>query len=403
MTKLKSCLNRLIFLVLVLGTVSGAGILAWNVIWTKASMVPSTTEANSIQEPSTRVEPRDNLLIEYQQASSPAFNPDWLQVHFINVGQGDSIFIQTPEGTTALIDGGSGNGLALQYLQTQGVKQIDVMIASHPHADHIGGLVEVLQAMPVGVVWTSGATHSTSTFERFLDIIADTKTPYQEARPGDIISFGTLNFLVLSSNPNASNLNDSSLVVWLEYIAVSFLFTGDAETPTEEVMLQEVPDRLASTILKVGHHGSATSSSPAFLAAVAPRVAIYSAGVNNQYGHPHSTTLKDIDATQAQVYGTSVDGTITIQTDGTTYEVITAKGVSPTQPAVPPYPPSVSATPSLVESPELKYNSDEPDRDCNSFTSQAEAQAFFIVAGGPARDPHRLDGDDNGVACEHLR
>lgn len=116
--------------------------------------------------------------------SSPMTTNGNLRVHFIDVGQGDSILIQTPSGITALIDGGNQDGMALAYLQRQGISQIDVMIATHPHADHIGGLIEVMNAMPVGQIWTNGAIHTTDTFETLLDTIAARQIPYFEAERG---------------------------------------------------------------------------------------------------------------------------------------------------------------------------------------------------------------------------
>lgn len=310
-----------------------------------------------------------------------------LQVHFIDVGQGDSILIQTPGGTTALIDGGYNNGQALAYLQTQGIARIDVLIASHPHADHIGGLVEVLDALPVGVVWTSGAAHTTGIFEQFLDAIDQANVPYREARTGDTIALGELQLVVLRSAPDAAELNDSSLVLHLQHGTVSFLFTGDAEQLSEAALLRTSRPQLAATVLKVGHHGSYTSSSPDFLAAVAPEVAIYSAGIDNSYGHPHAQTIQALTAAHARVYGTPIHGTVLVQSDGQRYEVHPTRSDDPAAP--------VTVIGSASER-------DEPDRNCADFATHAEAQAFFIAAGGPVHDPHRLDGDDDGKACESL-
>src|SRR5258708_519327 len=214
-----------------------------------------------------------------------------LDVVFIDVGQGDSIFVRTPNGQSALIDGGPSNGKALTYLQSQGINHLDLVILTHPHADHVGGLVAVLQTIAVDSVWTSGASNTTSVFERFIDMIAAKKIPYNEASTGQSIPLGDLKFDVLFSQSKSSNLNNTSLVLHLNYRDVSFLFTGDAETPVEQQILSSSRAKLAATVLKVGHHGSYTSSSPDFLAAVAPRIAIYSAGANNSYGHPHDVTI----------------------------------------------------------------------------------------------------------------
>jgi competence protein ComEC len=266
-----------------------------------------------------------------------------LRVHFIDVGQGDSILIQAPSGATMLIDGGYPGTGALAYLTELGITRIDVMVASHPHADHIGGLVDVLRALPVGDVWTSGAVHGTGTFEQFLDAIADAKVPYHEAKLGDTIVLDTLHFQVLHSDPEAADLNDSSLVLHLSYDSVSFLFTGDAERTAEHDMLRDVKDLLPSTILKVGHHGSYTSSSREFLDVVRPAVAIYSAGKHNSYGHPHDSVIQNLERVRAKIYGTDSSGTVVVSTDGRTYTIATDAG-RPSQPT----PGAVTSIPTRV-------------------------------------------------------
>jgi competence protein ComEC len=247
-----------------------------------------------------------------------------LRVHFIDVDQGDSILIQAPDDTTVLIDGGYDNGSAVSYLRSIGISSIDSIVATHPHADHIGGLIEVMRAFRVGGVWTSGAAHTTGTFEAFLDAIAEHQILYHEAGANGMIAVGSLSFDVVYGQPEADDLNNTSLVLHLTYGSVSFLFTGDAELGAEQTMLATIePDRLAATILKVGHHGSYTSSSPQFLAVVRPQVAIYSAGQGNSYGHPHQSTMDALARVGATVYGTDVDGTVVVTTDGATYQALT--------------------------------------------------------------------------------
>lgn len=328
-----------------------------------------------------------------------------LEVHFIDVGQGDSIFIRATDGSTALIDGGNPNGLALAYLRSIGVTKLNNVILSHPHADHVGGLVEILKNVLVDNVWTSGAFHTTGIFERFIDTIAERGIPYHEVVTGDQITAGSLVFDVLYGAASSNNLNDTSLVLKLQYGGVSFLFTGDAELPTETTLLSTKADQLVSTILKVGHHGSSSSSSTPFLQAVRPEVAVYSAGVNNQYGHPNGGTIKRLEAIGAAIYGTDQYGTITITTDGMSYKVITAQGTDGVRIAatLPPSP-TLSATASQTawQIAGLRYDPMGRDRNCSAFPTHEEAQAFFIAAGGPDYDPHRLDGDNDGIACESL-
>ncbi|ABX05409.1 MAG TPA: MBL fold metallo-hydrolase [Herpetosiphon sp.] len=248
-----------------------------------------------------------------------------LRIHVIDVDQGDSILIQTPQGMNALIDGGYDNGLALEYLHQQGIQRIDHMIVSHPHADHIGGLVEVLNSLEVGSIWTSGAVHSTSYFENLLDAIDRQQVPYREVKTQESIPLGDLSLLVVRSEPQAGDLNDTSLILRLEYGQFSMLFTGDAEASSEVDVLQTTPNLLPATVLKVGHHGSYTSTTPAFALAVDPTLAIYSAGRNNSYGHPHQQTLTTLCNLGATVYGTDRHGTVVITSDGLEYQVQTAQ------------------------------------------------------------------------------
>lgn len=325
----QSRIVRLLLLLLALAALAGCGI------------APSSSA--SLAQPAIAAPPERSTGIPTPSPLPTAVPTPILRVHFIEVGQGDSILIQEANGATALIDGGYDNGLALAYLKRQGIRKIDVMIASHPHADHIGGLIEVLHAMPVGEVWTSGASHTTGTFEAFLDAIANAKVPYHEAQTGDTIALGSLQFEVLRSDLHAADLNDTSLVLRLADQHVSFLFTGDAEQPSEAALLRTAHDQLASTILKVGHHGSSTSSSPAFLAAIRPQVAVYSAGRGNSYGHPHQETIRALEETGALIYGTDRDGTVVIRTNGTTYQVATSRGDSSSSPAIPQAPTSANA------------------------------------------------------------
>ncbi len=227
-----------------------------------------------------------------------------LTVHFIDVGQGDSILIQTPDGKAMLIDGGEADSGALQYLKSRGVNRLDLMVATHPHADHIGGLVQVLKAIPVAKVVTNGQPTTTKTYENFLDAIAAAKAEYVEVKRGDTLKMGDLAFSVLNPGPTKSDdLNNESVVLRLAYGKVSFLFTGDAQTQAEGAMSVSSFSPVQANILKVGHHGSRTSSSRAFLDLVKPEIAIYSAGKGNTYGHPHAETIANLFAVGARYMG----------------------------------------------------------------------------------------------------
>lgn len=248
-----------------------------------------------------------------------------LQVHFIDVGQGDAILIRAADGKVALIDGGESGSGVLSYLRAKGVERINLMIATHPHADHIGGLVDVLEALPVDEVVTNGEPTTTLTYEHFLDGIAAAKAAYKEVKRGDTLTLGGLSFAVLSpEGPGGGDLNDGSIVLRLAYGKVAFLSTGDAQQTAEASMLG-AGEPVEAQILKVGHHGSRSSSSPAFLAAVHPEVAVYSAGLGNSYGHPHAETLAALAAVGATVYGTDTNGTVVVTSDGAGYKVEMAK------------------------------------------------------------------------------
>lgn len=248
-----------------------------------------------------------------------------LAVHFVDVGQGDGILVRTPEGKVMVIDGGPRQSGLVAYMRKVGVQQVDVMVGTNADADHIGGLVDVLNAFPVKEVWVSGQPNTTVTFERFVDAVERAKAKGVVARRGDVIRLGGLEAHVLHPvDPLFPDRNNNSVVVRLEFGKVSFLFTGDAERQAEASMLSAgVP--LRSTILKLGHHGSRTSSSPQFVAAIRPEVAVYQAGSGNSYGHPHKETLRTLAAAGVRVYGTDTRGTIVVRTDGQTYQVTTER------------------------------------------------------------------------------
>jgi competence protein ComEC len=252
-----------------------------------------------------------------------------LQVHFIDVDQGDSILIKSPDGKMILIDGGDSNFQALNYLKNAGVKKIDLMIATHPHADHIGGLVEILNSIPTTRVITNGELYTTQVYEQFLDAIANANAEYSEVKQGDTISIGDLNFSVLNPlNLSQDNTNNNSIVLKLTYGNVSFLFMGDAEEEVESrIMWLDTP--LKSDIIKLGHHGSYSSSTVQFIVTVLPAIAIYSAGLENSYNHPDPTVIERLLRLGITVYGTDKNGTITVSTDGENYAIDTTLSNSP--------------------------------------------------------------------------
>ena len=255
-----------------------------------------------------------------------------VEVHIIDVGQGDAILVRSPEGQVALIDGGDTNSRALPYLRSQGVERLDWVIATHPHSDHIGGLVEVLEAVPVAKVVTNGQEHTTAPYVRFLEAIEAARAEYVEVSRGDTLSLGSLTLQVLNPTKTTGDMNNNSVVVRLVHGQTTFLFTGDAEREAEESMLLSSVFPVKADVLKVGHHGSRTSSNPQFLSLVKPQIAIYSAGAGNTYGHPHAETLAALAGVGAKVYGTDAHGTVVVTSDGSGYSVRTSKEGTPRAP-----------------------------------------------------------------------
>ncbi|MGB4243950.1 MAG: MBL fold metallo-hydrolase [Dethiobacteria bacterium] len=246
-----------------------------------------------------------------------------IKVHFLDVGQGDSVLVQTPE-KNILIDGGSrtAGATVVGYLKSLGITKLDIIIGTHPHEDHIGGLIPVLESIPVGEVIDPGVVHTTKTFEDYLTIIDQKDIRFTEGRAGMIRDLGGGASLQIMhpSSPSGSNLNNVSIVTRATFGQISFLFSGDAES-TAEFQILSRGYTLASTILKVGHHGSRSATSQAYINAVKPKAAVIMCGTGNSYGHPHDETLAKLSYANVNIYRTDKQGTIVITTDGKSYNV----------------------------------------------------------------------------------
>ncbi len=253
-----------------------------------------------------------------------------LTVHYIDVGQGDSTLLEF-EGFLMLIDAGNWNSTeAVDYLKQQEIKDIDIVVGTHPDADHIGQLAQVIGEFNVGEVWMSGNTSSSNTFTNVLQAIEASGSDYVEPRSGDVFDVGSLQIEVLYPNKITGAANEESVSMKMTYGDVRFIFTGDAGVKQEQEMVDSGTD-LDAEILHLGHHGSNTSTSPSFLSAVTPEVAIYSAGADNSYGHPHAEVIAAVENAGAEVYGTDVNGTILVKTDGKSYTVETQQEGVPTE------------------------------------------------------------------------
>lgn len=244
-----------------------------------------------------------------------------LSIHVIDVGQGDSILVKTPNGKTMLIDGGepAAGKSVVSYLRKNKVKKIDVLIATHPHADHIGGLIDVVDRFQIDQFYMPNKIHTSKTFEKLLNTANGKGLKVKPATDDIVIPFDEdiVLYLLGPLKDYGDDLNGWSVVVKMDFKERSFLFTGDLEASGEEDLLTAYDsDFLHAQFLKVGHHGSNTSSSQRFLEAVGPDVAVISSGRDNSYGHPHQEVLNRLKNLNIAVYRTDQQGTILIKSDG---------------------------------------------------------------------------------------
>ena len=248
------------------------------------------------------------------------------QVYFIDVGQGDSELIRLKDsGIDILIDAGtrSTKQELADYLKELGVDDIDILIGTHPHEDHIGGMAKIIEEFPIGTLYLPETSEemspTTKTYESLLDAAESKNVTVRTAAAGDVLlEQGNTSFKVLSpSHTDYDNLNDYSIVTRLKVGDTAFLFQGDAETPVEEEILDSGAD-VSCDVIKLGHHGSSTSSSRAYLEAANPSAAVISCGVGNEYGHPHRETMDLLEKLSITPYRTDTQKTLLAETDGKT-------------------------------------------------------------------------------------
>lgn len=255
---------------------------------------------------------------------------DDLSVHFIDVGQGDCIYISAGE-ENMLIDCGEADqsGVVTSYLNKLGVEKIDHVIATHPHSDHMGGMSEIIKSYDIGEFIMPHLPDSdiptTRYFERFLDACEAADLSVTEAEVGRIIGIGEAKAEIIAPNSEKyNNKNNYSVSLILTHGDNSFLFSGDAEKESEEEMLSS--GRLHHvTVYKAGHHGSSTSSSKDFIEAISPDYAVIMCGAGNSYGHPHHETLETLAEYVKQVYRTDLCGNIVFESDGTVLTIRTER------------------------------------------------------------------------------
>lgn len=251
---------------------------------------------------------------------------DELTVRFIDVGQADCEIIQFPDGRNVIIDAGKNDteDRLVKTIKSYGIKKFDYVVATHPHEDHIGGMDAVIDNFEIGCVYMPDVSSNTDTFEDMLDSIEAKNIKVSVAKAGvSVIDEENVNMVFVAPNSETyEETNDYSAVLRLTYGERSFLFTGDAEKLSENEMLKKGMV-LKADVLKVGHHGSSTSSDKKFIKEVKPEYAIIEVGKDNSYGHPHKETeevLKNV-----KVYRTDVHGTVTVRCNGVDIKITTEK------------------------------------------------------------------------------
>ena len=261
------------------------------------------------------------LLLVLLCSGCRAKKEDGTRVYFLDVGQGDCTLFRTGGGDV-LLDAGpeAAQETLCRKLRSMGVREIALLVLSHPDEDHVGGADAVLEAFPTGAILTNGATDGTESNDRLLATAARLEISVQTAAAGEQFRYGEVLFTVLSPAEGADLTagNDASLVLRAQIGEISVLMTGDAGTATEDDLLARYgAAQLRATVLHAGHHGANTSSSSAFLAAVAPAWVVISCGTGNLYGHPDGRALARLRETGAGILRTDQSGDLTMTTDGT--------------------------------------------------------------------------------------
>ena len=242
-----------------------------------------------------------------------------LMISYMDVGQGDAAYIKV-NGNDILIDAGprSNSKELLEQLKAKNIDDFELVIATHPHEDHIGGMVDVFKEYEVKAFYSPKITHTTKTYENLVKAVKDEGLKTKELKGGMVIDLGEgAKFEVFTPQKSEyEELNDYSPIMKLSFGDTSYLFTGDAEKLAEEEALAKYKTSLDSDVIKFGHHGSSSSSSNAFIEAVSPKYGIISCAKDNKYGHPHRETLDIIKKYNIKTFRTDTDGEIILTSDG---------------------------------------------------------------------------------------
>jgi beta-lactamase superfamily II metal-dependent hydrolase len=257
----------------------------------------------------------------------PAAKAPDASLEILDVGQGDSILVRSPEGKTALIDAGPGHNV-VAALRKQGITSLDLLVLSHHHADHYGGMADVVKQFKPRVFLATNSSHTTSSYLKLLETVRDANV--RAIQPGEAprkIGLGSLVLTVFPQPPDdPKDENDNSIGLRLDYGDFSALLTGDSQAKARAYWLKECPSLLKDvTILKLAHHGSRNGTDARWLDLSRPELAVASLGATNDYGHPHAQTLSLLERRRIPLLRTDLDGTISIVSDGKTWDVTTAK------------------------------------------------------------------------------
>lgn len=243
--------------------------------------------------------------------------PDKMEVHFIDVGQGDSTLIKCGNQAMLIDAGDDTKGTAIQhYLQKQGVKKLDYLILTHPDADHIGGAPVIITKFQIDKVFISNYEKDNRTYQKLIQALDYKWLKYSTPKAGTKYSLGTASITILGPTKKYDNPNDSSIALMIQNGINKFLFTGDAQEAAEQELIENNRD-VKADVYQVGHHGSKTSTSEEFFKAVSPKYAVISCAEGNSYGHPNAQTLNTFRMNGVKVYRTDEEGTIIATSDGT--------------------------------------------------------------------------------------
>jgi len=330
----------------------------------------STTEAPSVTSSA------NSSIIPLPSAS--------LQAIFFDVGQGDCALILT-DGHAMLVDAGNvgQDDLILGFLSKHGVDKLDYLVATHPHADHIGAMPAVIRNMgSIGTLLMPDVVHTTTIFEKLLNAIEERDVPVMVPAPGDQMVLGESIVTILAPvGTGYADLNNYSIVLHVQFGGVSILLTGDAEDISEAEQLA-AGRTIAADVLKVGHHGANSSTNNAYLSAVSPRYAVISCSRDNQYGHPNKEIIDRLDGKDIAIYRTDEYGTVTVTTDGKTITIETERSLNPTN--------DVAASPSTYS---------------ENYIGNKNSKVFHIPACGslPAEKNRIYFGNENDAVDQGFR